>query len=441
MNIILLSGGSGTRLWPLSNDIRAKQFLKIFNDNKGNPESMLQKMYRNIKEINPQSRIIIAALEEQISIIQSQLSEDVDISIEPCRKDTFPAIALATAYLHDVIGINENEPVVVCPIDPLVDIDYYYMLEKMSAAAKDENLVLMGIKPTYPSSKYGYILRNGFKEKPSESEASALISQGALWNAGVFAFRLSYVLNKASDLLGSDNYDFLFKKYRNLPKISFDYAVVEHEADFITLEYDGTWADLGTWDSLSAAMNDTNVGNAKAVKCQNTQIINELSIPVLAMGIDDAVIVTTQDGILVTEKTMSPQLKEFAVEIALRPMYEEKKWGTYKILNYYTNKNGQQIITKELVIHSGKSISYQAHQYRSELWTVIDGSGYVVIDGIITNVEQGICLSIPPLKKHSVFAQAEMRIIETQLGNQLSEQDIIRYDWDWDKQLNYRGNI
>lgn len=436
MNIILLSGGSGTRLWPLSNDIRAKQFLKIFCDDKGNSESMLQKMYRNIKAINPNNRILIAALEEQSSIIQSQLSDYVEISVEPCRRDTFPAIALAAAYLHDINGIDENETVVVCPIDPLVDTGYYHMLEEMSLSAINENLVLMGIKPTAPSSKYGYILGKSFKEKPSEFEASNLIDQGALWNAGVFAFKLSYILEKASCLLGSSSYKYLFQHYANLPKISFDYAVVEHEPDFITLEYDGTWADLGTWDSLSNAMNGVNIGSAKAVNCHNTQIINELSIPVLSIGIDNAVIVSTQDGILVTDKIMSPQLKEYAVEVALRPMYEEKKWGYYKILDYHTNGSGQQIITKELVINSRKSISYQVHLYRSEVWTIIDGFGYVVIDGSIVKVEQGICISIQPMKKHSVYAVEEMRIIETQFGSHLSEQDIIRYDWDWNKQFN-----
>ena len=169
MNIILLSGGSGKRLWPLSNDIRSKQFIKIFKNQNGDYDSMLQRVYSAIKRVEPNSSVTIATSKQQISAIHNQLGKDVNISIEPCRKDTFPAIALATAYLHDVLKISENEAVVVCPVDPYVEDDYFEALENLCERAQisDANLVLMGIEPTYPSEKYGYIIPDS-KEKVSK---------------------------------------------------------------------------------------------------------------------------------------------------------------------------------------------------------------------------------------------------------------------------------
>ena len=161
------------------------------------------------------------------------------ISVEPCRRDTFPAIALATAYLADVQGVDPEEPVVVCPVDPYVEDDYFEALKALSeqAAKSEANLVLMGIEPTYPSEKYGYMIPKNsravsdgatFKEKPDAETAKAYIAQGALWNGGVFAYKLRYVLDKAHELIDFTDYKDLFDKYAELNKISFDYAVVEN---------------------------------------------------------------------------------------------------------------------------------------------------------------------------------------------------------------------
>ena len=223
MNIVLLSGGSGKRLWPLSNDIRSKQFIKFFKKSDGTYESMVQKIYRKIKDIDTEAVITVATSKSQVSAINNQLGKDVGISVEPCRKDTFPAIALAITYLYDVKKVSPDEAVVICPVDPYVDDEYFYSLNKLYELAykKQSNIVLMGIEPTYPSEKYGYIIPKDnkdvskvktFKEKPSEKVAREYIKEGALWNSGVFAFKIDYLLKIAHELIEfKDYYDLLAK--------------------------------------------------------------------------------------------------------------------------------------------------------------------------------------------------------------------------------------
>ena len=209
MNIILLSGGSGKRLWPLSNTVRSKQFLKIFKLEDGRHESMVQRMYRMIHEVDHDAKITIATSESQIPSIVNQLGDNVELSIEPCRRDTFPAIALAVAYLHDVEGVPEDEAIVVCPVDPYVEKPYFETIVELQKQAQggDANLFLIGIEPTYPSEKYGYIIPASFshvdtvrefKEKPDKATAEKYIASGALWNGGVFAFKLAYILSPGS---------------------------------------------------------------------------------------------------------------------------------------------------------------------------------------------------------------------------------------------------
>ena len=262
MHFILLSGGSGKRLWPLSNDIRSKQFIKIFRREDGEYESMVQRVYRQLCEVDPGAAVTIATSKAQVSAIRNQLGDSVSVCVEPCRRDTFPAIALAAAYLHDVKGVGGDEAVVVCPVDPYVERGYFETLVKMHALAEAgaANLVLMGVEPTYPSEKYGYIIPRDkeavsrvdcFREKPDAATAASCIGQGALWNGGVFAFRLRHVLDVARQLIDFRDYGDLLARYETVTRISFDYAVVEKERDIAVVRYDGQWADLGTWNTLT----------------------------------------------------------------------------------------------------------------------------------------------------------------------------------------------
>lgn len=442
MNVILLSGGSGKRLWPLSNDVRSKQFLKIFRRPDGTKESMAQRMYRMIKETDPEALITIATGANQIPQIKNQLGEDVGISIEPDRRDTFPAIALAVAFLKSQ-GVNDNEAVVVCPVDPFVEADYFRSLVTLSQeAAKEDaaNLTLMGIEPTYPSEKYGYIIpkdkeqvseAKSFKEKPNWHTAEEYIRQGALWNGGVFAFKLSYVLNIAKELFGTDNYNDLYSKYSELPKISFDYAVVEKEPSIKVVRFAGAWKDMGTWNTLSEAMDEAVTGNAVADGCYNTHIMNELGLPLIVLGIKDCVVAATPDGILVSDKDASPRLKDFVEE--QRPMYERRGWGEYKVLDFKVHENTQNnSLVKELILTPGQHISYQRHQRRKEIWTFTEGEGELIVDDEIKKVYRGDVAIIPEGAKHAIKALTELHIIEVQIGDELIEEDIERLEWNWE---------
>ena len=224
MNIVLLSGGSGRRLWPLSNEVRSKQFIRIFTSPSGEPESMVQRVYRQIRSVSPDSVVTVAASRQQLSALTNQLGDKVDVSPEPCRKDTFPAIILSLAFLTDKKGLSPDEPVIVCPVDPYVGEDYYRALGSLEEAVltDEKGIFLLGTEPSFPTAKYGYIIPESvekissvlrFKEKPSEEEAEQLIKEGALWNAGVFAFRAGYVLDIARKLIGYDGYDDLLSRY------------------------------------------------------------------------------------------------------------------------------------------------------------------------------------------------------------------------------------
>lgn len=430
MNIVLLSGGSGKRLWPLSNDIRSKQFIKIFRTDDGKYESMIQRVYRQIKKADSNTKITIATSKTQLSSIHNQLGENVGISVEPCRKDTFPAIALATAYLHDISGVSEEESVVVCPVDPYVEDDYFKALKKLGEQAEkgEANLVLMGIAPTYPSEKYGYIIPENtnnisyvstFKEKPDKKTAEMYISQGALWNGGVFAYKLKYVLDKAHELIDFTDYEDLFSKYDTLTKISFDYAVVEKESKIQVMRFSGQWKDLGTWNTLTEAMSESIIGNAEMNEnCSGVNIINELNVPVLAMGLHDVVISASPEGILVSDKEQSSYIKPYVDRINQQIMFAEKSWGSFRVLDVEARS-----LTIKVTLNAGHSMNYHSHKNRDEVWVVISGKGKTIVDGMEQNITVGDVVTMQAGCRHTVFAETELQLIEVQLGEDINVQD------------------
>ncbi len=430
MNIVLLSGGSGKRLWPLSNDVRSKQFIKIFKTEDGGYESMVQRVYRQIKKADADASVTIATSKTQVSGIHNQLGENVGISIEPCRRDTFPAIALATAYLHDVKGISEEEAVVVCPVDPYVNDDYFAALRDLSdlANAGEANLVLMGIEPTYPSEKYGYIIPTSkdnvskvetFKEKPDVETAKDYISKGALWNGGVFAYKLKYVLQRAHELIDFTDYYDLYTKYETLTKISFDYAVVEKETDISVMRFAGEWKDLGTWNTLTEAMEENVVGKGILNEvCEDVHVLNELDMPILCMGLKHVIVAASPEGILVSDKEQSSYIKPFVDDIDQQIMFAEKSWGSFKVLDVQDSS-----MTIAVTLNAGHKMNYHSHQRRDEVWTVISGKGRTIVDGMEQLVTPGDVITIQAGCKHTIIADTELKVIEVQLGEDITVED------------------
>ena len=430
MNVILLSGGSGKRLWPLSNDIRSKQFIKIFKNNNGEYESMLQRVYRQINEVDSNSNITIATSKTQISLIHNQLGNDVGISIEPSRRDTFPAILLATLYLRDIKNINENEYVIVLPVDPYVKKDYFECIKKLdSQVRKDEaNIVLMGIKPTYPSEKYGYIIPKTnddisfvscFKEKPDTKTAIQYINQNALWNGGVFAFKIKYLINKAHELLDFIDYNDLYINYDNLRKISFDYEILEKEKSIQVLRFNGDWKDRGTWNTLTETIDDSIIGKGIMNEtCTNTHILNELDRPILAMGLHDVVISASSEGILIADKNESCYIRPYVEKFEQQVMFAEKSWGSYQVLDVE-----KESLTIKVTLNKGNKMNYHNHMHRNEVWVVIEGNGRTIVDGMEQNVQPGDVIAINVGCKHTIIADTKLKVIEVQLGKEITTND------------------
>ncbi len=435
MHIILLSGGSGKRLWPLSNDIRSKQFIKIFKSESGEYESMAQRMYRQIRKVDPDATVTVATSRSQVSQLKNQLGDNIGISLEPCRRDTFPAIALATAYLHDVQKVSAEEPVVVCPVDPYVGEDYFEALRKLSELAENDayNLTVMGIEPTYPSEKYGYVIPvskdavspvKTFKEKPDAETAKKYIAEGALWNAGVFAYKIGYVLKKAHELMDFTDYEDLFAKYDTVQKISFDYAVAEHEPHIQVMRFGGAWKDMGTWNTLTEAMEEPVIGQGTLNDtCENVDVVNELNVPVLAMGLKNVVIAASPEGILVSDKEQSSYIKPFVDAMDQQVMFAEKSWGSFQVLD--VEKESMTIL---VTLKEGHQMNYHSHAHRDEIWNVIAGEGRTIVDGMEQKVKQGDVITMQAGCRHTIVADTELKLIEVQIGKEINVHDKQKFE-------------
>jgi mannose-1-phosphate guanylyltransferase len=452
MKLVLLSGGSGKRLWPLSNDTRSKQFLKVLESNREEKQSMVQRVWGQLKSVSLSDSSVIATSKMQRDMIHSQVGMDVPLIIEPERRDTFPAIALAASYLYSFQDISEDEIVVILPVDPYVEDSFFEKVKELEDVLIDSNadLALVGVKPTYPSSKYGYIVPksiideksyftvNHFTEKPSEEKAQTLIELNALWNCGVFAFKLKYLINILLEKGLPLQYEKLSLEYKTLPKISFDYEVVEKANHIVALPYEGYWKDLGTWNTLTEEMATKQIGiGVLSDDTENTHLINELDIPVTVLGVKDIVVAASPDGILVADKASSPKIKDLIGNFDQRPMYEERIWGWSRVLDYAKYDDGNEMVTKRICIHEGKNSSYHYHNLRDEVWTIVRGEGELALDDYITRVKAGDIIHLPAGKRHGIKGLSELEFIEVQTGFGISDEDFTRLYFKWEDVLNH----
>ena len=451
MQIILLSGGSGKRLWPLSNGTRAKQFLQLLPAPQGGRESMVQRVVRQLNEQGLGENINFATSLAQKDQLCNQIQGNIQFITEPEHRGTLPAIALSALYLSEQQHASRDEIIMVMPCDSFVGDEYYTALRRTIKIVEDRKAKfgLLGIRPTSetPFTRYGYIFAETpsdptnpeahskvirFYEKPEPEIARTLITQGALWNAGVFVFRLGDMLDIAQSQLQASTYADLYSRYSELPKLSFDRMVIEKETDLAVVRYGGKWKDLGSWNSLLEETDLSTMGNVMIGRdVVNTHIINELDQPLLCVGTHNMVVAATNDGILVSRKDISGTIKHNVDQLEVRPMYEERRWGSYKVISNLTFPDGARALTKLLCITAGKNISYQIHHHRDELWTFVDGEGELVIDDVQRTVRRGDVALIKAEQRHAVRATTDLKIIEVQSGSQLIEEDIERFEWTW----------
>ena len=451
MKIVLLSGCSGWRLWPLSNEARSKQFLQLLQDEKGARESMIQRVYRQLCEsgLKDEGEVCVVTSAAQEDAIRSQLGSQIRVIVEPSRRDTFPAAAMAGEYLYHELQVDPEEILLMLPVDTYVEKEYFSLLPKLQEALQDSvaDVMLIGTTPTYPSAKYGYMIPGEklgkaestdcyrvtkYIEKPTEKEAEALLKQGAWWNTGVFAFRLGFLMQLVRSFTKADTLQDFEKEYDRLPSRSFDYEVLQQHGNIAMLPYRGKWKDLGTWNTLTEEMSEQNIGAVtQGEACENTHVINELSIPVLVLGARNMVVAASPDGILVSDKHKSSYIKPYVQRMDSRPMYEERRWGEYKVLDYNQYEDKSKSLTKHLTILEGRSISYQKHTHRDEIWTIVDGTGELLIDGEVRPVKRGDVAYIRKGQLHAMRAITDLQFIEVQIGTELAEEDIERFSWEW----------
>jgi len=411
---------------------------------------MLQRTWQQLQKTNLSGSTVVSTSKSQIDMIHNQIGTSVPLVIEPSRRDTYPAIALSSLYLYSVKIVSEDEIVIVMPVDSYVEDEFFQYVKTLEDILQDSNadLALIGIKPTFPSEKYGYIVPSDlnkpeqdkkyqavrcFKEKPTYGQAKQLISEGGLWNSGVFAFKLGYMLNRLMERGLTLNYADLLQTYSQLPARSFDYEIVENTKRIVVSSYNGDWKDLGTWNTLTEEMDASIIGKGvMSSDCNNVHIINELDIPVSVLGLSDLIVAVSPDGILVSDKKESPRVKEIANQFDNRPMYEERRWGWYRVLDFTKCNDTKEVLTKRICVNAGKNLSYQKHFNRSEVWTIIKGNGLFVLNGKILEIQEGDVLQIPAGALHGIKAITDLEFIEVQAGSELIEEDIVRIFMKWE---------
>ncbi|PDO09847.1 MAG: mannose-1-phosphate guanylyltransferase [Candidatus Reconcilbacillus cellulovorans] len=447
MKVVLLSGGSGKRLWPLSNDSRSKQFLKLLKSPDGRPESMVQRVWRQLASCGLGRSAYIATARSQVDVLHNQLGPDVPLIVEPSRRDTFPAIALSVLYLVSEAGVPSDETIAVLPVDPYVDDAFFERVQQLDFVLRDSgaDLALIGVRPTHPSEKYGYIVPESavsgrtyadvrrFTEKPSADEAERLIAEGALWNCGVFAFRAGFLLGELRARGLPAEYRAFRDAYDRLTAISFDYEVVEKVRRAVVMPYEGAWKDLGTWDALTEEMDGPVWGRGViGPDSDGAHVVNELDIPVAVLGVPNVIVAAGPDGILVADRAASPRAKEVANEIRQRVMYEERRWGWYRVLDYAKLADGNEMLTRRVCLLEGRNLSYHVHRKRMETWTVLSGRGLVVLDDHQFSIQAGDVVRVHAGCRHSVKALSELEFIEVQSGSEVHEDDIERICMRWE---------
>ena len=454
---LILAGGSGSRLWPLSRELYPKQLLNIQDS-----ESLLQATFERLRECMPASNIISMTGVKHVSNVRYQLSALCDnplILSEPIGRNTAPAIALASKFIIE--KFNEDPVVIVVPSDHrITNIDKFVSTVKNGEKIAEMGyIVTFGIKPSYPETGYGYInitdkhVESGFKvnkfvEKPNEELAKKYLAEGNyFWNSGIFMFKASVLLeelakcspeiySKLSNFDFSESNEIPFVEFEKMPSISIDYAVMEKSDKIALLKLESDWNDLGSWQSIyDVSKKDENgnviVGHVLDEGSKNSLIYSSSKL-VATIGLEDAVIVETEDAILACKKDKTQDVKKIFetlkkqndnTHLSHKTVY--RPWGYYTVL-----AEGKGFLTKMIQVNPGQKLSVQSHNHRSEHWVVLEGMAKVLLEGKEHILSPGHSIDIDVKEIHSLQNPYKdvLKIIEVQKGDLLIEEDIIRYE-------------
>lgn len=447
---VILAGGSGSRLWPLSRELYPKQLLTLNAD-----KSLLQATFERLNNFIPAQNIISVTNSKHHSNIKmqlSKLSEDTVILAELISKNTAPAIALSIKYI--VENYNEDEIILVVPSDLQInDVEKFTQTIKSSEHFANEGfIVTFGIKPNYPETGYGYICAENekvvsFVEKPNRQTAEKYIQNGNyFWNSGIFMFKASTIIKEFKKYCPEidsviKNIDFSeksisFTEFDKMPNISIDYAIMEKSSNIVMVELKSDWKDLGSWKSIYEISpkdenNNVFVGHVLDKDSKNSLVYSSSKL-VATIGLEDTVIVETEDAILACKKDKTDEVKQ--VYETLKQQHDGtqkvhktvyRPWGFYTVI-----AEGKGFQTKIIHVNPGQKLSVQSHNYRSEHWVVLSGMAKVVLEGKDRILSPGHSIDIAVKAIHSLQNpfEEDLEIIEIQKGDILSEDDIVRYE-------------
>ncbi|MFX3649772.1 MAG: sugar phosphate nucleotidyltransferase [Paenibacillus sp.] len=454
MHIVLLCGGSGKRLWPISNELRSKLFVDILPSPDGGRESMISRVCRQLDSSCLTDSTLIISHQDQANITARHTQGKIPVIGEPYKRGTFTAAALATLYLQSFRMAKNDDVICIAPADVFAGEDFFSSFQLLPDILKQSqaDIALIGTRPTHASEQYGYILPGEeecnayshitqFIEKPEATIAETLLQRGALWNCGVYAFTVAFMISHIKKMGLPVHYDQLLSLYEALPERSFDKQVAEKAQRAVVLPYKGVWQDIGSWDTLCAQLDSHVFGHGGiSGSSSDSYIINELPYPIQVIDVPGIIAAASPDGILIANKNNSNEIKAQLGSLPLKPMYGEATWGSYRVIESSLEDENTTVTTLNITVLPGKNIGLNWNKTGCRAWTVLAGSGQVLVNGKVMQVSMGNQFAITKESLFSILAETRMVILEVRIGVTEDKDNILFEEEDWNIILKSTGS-